>query len=109
MTSVSTRSPISPDSTAAASSTRIMKSLNWSATRRHSGRGRGLGQAVRAVLLQALADLGRRQPVRPAHPEVQRHLPRRRAGAGQAAAGSVSSAETGSSSGQRTMVTGHAL
>ena len=46
MASVSTKSPISPDSTAAASSTTIMNSRNWSATRCHQRRGAGSGRRL---------------------------------------------------------------
>jgi len=44
ITRVSARSPIRPDSRAAASSTRIMKSRNWSARRAQAGRGGASGR-----------------------------------------------------------------
>ena len=46
MTTVSARSPISPETTAAASSTRIMKSRNWASTRCHTERGGASGRRL---------------------------------------------------------------
>ncbi len=49
ITSVSVTSPTSPDITAAPSSTSTMKSLNWSASRRHQGRSCDAASSIGAM------------------------------------------------------------